>query len=135
MRHIPKILILATCFFVLAALTASAMDALLGEVLSIDAENRQMVVSVDQGVDSDAPRRIVVSYDRQSLPGFVQPGAVVRVWGEYVDENHSELRLQSVRNGEGIHHGHDSTGVRSRLKHGHGGRGMGMGRNHGGGRQ
>jgi len=134
MRHIQKILILATCLFVLAAHTTYAMDALLGEIMSIDAEDRQMVVSVDQGVDSDVPRRIVVSYDRQSLPSFVQPGAVVRLWGEYVGGNNSEFRLQSLRNGEGLHHGHDPTGVRSRLKHGHGGHGIGMGRNQGGGR-
>ncbi|MDZ7832924.1 MAG: hypothetical protein U5L07_14345 [Desulfobacterales bacterium] len=134
MRRFPKILIFALSLFVLTAQGARAMDALLGEVISINAENRQMVVSVDQSGEADGARRVLISYNRQSLPGFVQPGAVVRVWGEYVDENHSELRLQSVRNGEGIHRGHDSTGVRSRLKHGHGGRGMGMGRNHGGGR-
>ena len=134
MRRFQKILIVATCLFALAAQTAPAMEALLGEVVSIDAENRQMVVSVDQGDEADGTRRVVVSYDRQSLPSFVQPGAVVRLWGEYVGGNNSEFRLQSLRNGEGLHHGHDPTGVRSRLKHGHGGHGIGMGRNQGGGR-
>lgn len=134
MRYFPKILILATCLFALAAQTASAMDALLGEVISIDAENRQMVVSVDQSDKADGARRVVISYDRENLPGFVQPGSVVRLWGEYMGGNNSEFRLQSLRNGESLHHGRDPTGVRSRLKHGHGGHGMGMGRSHGGGR-
>ena len=110
------------------------MEALLGEVVSIDAENRQMVVSVDQSDEADGARRVVISYDRENLPGFVQPGAVVRLWGEFMGGGNSAFRLHSLRNGEGLHHGRDPTGVRSRLKHGHGGHGMGMGRNHGGGR-
>ena len=134
MRHIPKILILATGFFILAAQTASALDALLGEVISIDAENRQMVVSVDQSDDAGGARRVVIFYDRENLPGFVQPGMVVRLWGEFMGGNNSEFRLQSLRNGESLYHGRDPTGVRSRLKHGHGGHGMGTGRSHSGGR-
>jgi hypothetical protein len=134
MRHIPKILILATCLFILAAQTASSMDALLGVVISIDAESCQMVVSDDPSGDSKAIRRVVVSYGRENLPGFVQPGAVVRLWGEYMSGDNTEFRLQRLRSGEGLHHGRDPTGVRPRLKHGHGRHGMGMGRNHGGGR-
>lgn len=126
MRRLQKILIFSLCLFILAVQSADAMDALLGEVDAIDAENRRMVVFVDQSGDTGGTRKVVVSYDRQKLPGFVQPGALVRLWGEYMSENGSEFRMQSLRNGETLN-GKDPTGVRSRLKQGHGRHGMGMG--------
>ncbi len=132
MRRFAKILILFLCLWVLTAQSVPAMDALLGEVVSIDPENRQMVVSVEQHGVIDGSRQVNVFYDQQRLPGFVQPGSVVRLWGDYADGNNRVFRLQSLRNGESLHHGHDCTGVRSRLKQGH--RGHGMGRSHGGGR-
>jgi hypothetical protein len=127
MRRFTKILILASCFFILALQAVSAMDALLGEVVSIDEKNRQIVVSVDHSRDAGGARQVVVSYDRQDLPGFAQPGAVLRLWGEYVEGNPDEFRLQRLQSGQGPDQGHDPTGVRFRLKQGHGEHGIGMG--------
>jgi hypothetical protein len=129
MRRFTKILILASCFFILALQAVSAMDALLGEVVSIDEKRRLIVVSVDQNSDAGGARQIIVSYERQNLPGFAQPGAIVRLWGEYVQGNPEEFRLQRLQNGQGPDQGHDPTGVRFRLKQGQGEHGIGMGGN------
>lgn len=134
MRNFTKFLIIfASVLFIQAgsATHAHAMDALLGEVVSIDAENRQLTVSVDGSGEHRGARHVVVSYDRRSLPDFVQPGAVVRLWGEFISNDRSVFRIQTLHNGECLH-GNDPTGVRSRLKQGRGQHGMGMGKNRGG---
>ena len=131
MRRFTKILIFVLCLFILAVPAVYSMDAVLGEIVSVDAENHKMIVSVDEAGKAPGTRQIVVFYDRQQLPGFAEPGAVVRLWGEYVSENQNEFKVHSLRHGEG-YNGNDPTGVRSRLKQGHGGHGMGMGKNRGG---
>jgi len=127
------LIIFASVVFIQAgsAAHAHAMDALLGEVVSIDAENRQLTLSVDGNGESGGARRVVASYDRRSLPNFVQAGTVVRLWGEFISNDRSVFRIQTLHNGECLH-GNDPTGVRSRLMQGRGQRGMGMGKNRGG---
>lgn len=110
---------------------AHAMDALLGEIVSVDPENRQLVVSVEDGDEAGGTRQVIVSYDRSQLPAYVQPGAMVRLWGEYISENLGEFKIQSMHNGQCLN-GMDPTGVRSRLKERHGRHGMGMRKNQGG---
>jgi len=117
------------------------MDALLGEVISIDRENRQMVVAIDKNGNSSKnaaasdTKQVSVHYGSQSLPAFVRPGAMVRLWGEYTANDPVVFNSESIcRGARGREN--DPTGVRSRLKQGCGrrGNGMGMGRHRGGGR-
>jgi len=131
MRHFTNFLIFALWIIFLAVSTAHAMDALLGEIVSVDPEHRQLVVSVKDGEEAAGTRQVIVSYDRSQLPTYVRPGAMVRLWGEYISENSSEFKVQSLHNGECLD-GNDPTGVRSRLKQRHGHHGMGMGKNQGG---
>lgn len=145
MRYFPIFLTIALAGLLLGASATQAMDALLGEVVSIDRKSRQMVVAVyERGASAQnaaAPDAgpVRVSYDGHHLPDFVRPGVRVRLWGEYTKTDPSVFKIRAVRSGaRGF--GRDPTGVRSRLKKECGprptgtGMGRGMGRHRGGGR-
>lgn len=143
MRYFPIFLTIALAALLLEASASQAMDALLGEVISIDRKSRQMVVAVDargasaQNAASPDVRPVRVSYGGRHLPEFVRPGARVRLWGEYTKADPSVFKIRAVRSGP-REPGRDPTGVRSRLKRECGprptGMGRGMGRPRGGGR-
>ena len=118
-------LALSLIFFIPKAM---AIDYLIGHVVSLDRENREFVLRVannpelprmdDQGAKiKEYGTLITVILTKASirpfLPGSVQEGELVRVWGAYDEENSTVFRSVDIRGTRGW--STDMTGVRRRL--------------------
>ena len=111
-------------------LPVSAMDVLLGRIVSIDRQAGAMVLT-----PSGEDRRITVHFSPDNLPVFVREGSLVRVWGAFDSHGTDLFQASSIRNGS-IGTGHDPTGVRGRIGNGWRRQGGGFsGRGGGGGRR
>ncbi len=103
----------------------AAMEALWGRVVSIDRKGREMVVQarmmaagpVESHGDGDAPpgRELTVHFHDTELPHCVAEGTVVRLWGDYSEENPDVFNAALIRGSGRRSWQLDPTGVRRRL--------------------
>ena len=112
---------------VLSALTVQA-DELIGKVISIDRESRQLVVAPIADGQQDGQKAVQVTavlpeymiFQRPSgrrFPGWAEVGTIIGVVGQYTDDRRQlffVVRVHPDYSGPG----HDPTGVRSRIGRG-----------------
>lgn len=129
-------------FFVWACAipAACAADLLLGRVVSVDLEKGEFSVTVvpspaseeetalpesaampappEHGATEAEVVTVVVSADKSRLfiPGCVQPGEIVRIWGDFSAGSKKTFMADDIRGTRGRRM--DSSGVRSRLNRG-----------------
>ena len=124
---------------ILNASPVRSQEFLAGQVVAVDRERGEFVLQVsetpgeeEEGTAADRDGRglgateplpekgamvtvsMVSDAARQDLPGCLQPGKRVRVWGRYVEGQEASFVAEAVRGG-GPMRGEDRSGVRSRL--------------------
>ncbi len=118
----PFFIILIFCF---CTSKAEAMQALSGEVISLDSEKGEMVVRLkkkswkfyqNRYLDGRffPSRKIKVFFPPDRLPSRIKKGRSVRIWGEFDIRRPGIFNARHIR-GPRMRLGHDPTGVRSRL--------------------
>jgi hypothetical protein len=113
---------------------AAASDAILGTIVSIDRENGQITVRLNESSDEISgqgdiivPEIVTVSIAPDQLNENMKEGKLVRLWGNFESGTPNLFKATHIRSGNS-RGGNDPTGVRTRL-----GRKEGMGgRQHGG---
>ncbi|MCP4107410.1 MAG: hypothetical protein GY749_18005 [Desulfobacteraceae bacterium] len=125
----------------LAAIPCMAEEFLMGTVTSLDKENGKMTIQPDTAdvknakSETNTPDKITVMFESENLPGCVEKGKIIRVWGDYVKEKTKTLKAKTIKGAGFRGHENDPTGVRCRLGKGRGkGKGKGRGRHRGCGR-
>lgn len=125
-----RISLLAICMLMVLAAPLGAEEFLRGRVLEMSREKGEIVL-MPRGFrhcrrgpaapDQDPPPPpppgplYTITISPAAIPAFVEPGSFIRVWGDFAQGE--ELHFQAVRiAGPGRRHGHDSTGVRERLR-------------------
>ncbi len=118
------LIITALCLFP-CAVTALAEDAVLGTVESLDLDKGEIILKVTESSSDTGQEKgqITVHFDPENAPCCLSIGKTVRVWGSYAKGSSVIFQAVAVRGNSSQGHGHDPTGVRSRL-----GRGKGQGR-------
>ncbi len=136
MRQLLYILIFISY---LAVIPGLAEEFLMGTVTSLDREKGKMTIQLgsidikDSNPETDTPDKITVLFDSKNLPGCVEKGKTIRVWGDYVKGETKTLQARTIRGAGFRGPENDPTGVRCRLGKGRG-RGKGKGRHMGCGR-
>lgn len=115
-----RALILAILISLFATGETVAMEALWGRVVSIDRQERLMVVRArpmaGHGSGDVPPRKeLTVKFDAAGLPNCVAEGTVVRLWGSYSRKNPDVLNARFIRGAGRRSWEYDPTGVRQRL--------------------
>ncbi len=122
--------IILTFCFTMFPLNAFGMDAVFGTVVSIDREEKTMVVFPffpTGEIQQDS--NIIVLFPLVQLPDCIRTDGPVRLWGEFVSDDPATFEASYIR-GMGKGHTHDPTGVRGRFE-----KGRGMGEKHGQGQE
>lgn len=104
----------------------AAEDFLYGEVLDVDREAMQMTIRTGAEETGEVVRVVTLSEallvenraGDSRLPGCLQAGKHVRVWGVATVEDKTNLFLAEAVRGCGMTSCSDPTGVRERLKRG-----------------
>lgn len=97
---------------------AWGMDVLIGTVVSVDPESGDAVVRLF-GEDDEEGREIHVAGTQKPMPGFIRPGTVVRMWGNYPQgPASSRFDARHITRGSERMPGRDPTGVRGRIRQG-----------------
>ncbi len=103
---------------------AMAQDVLVGRVVSVDRDAGEFVMAIGKS-DEEIPEKIIVKkaasktkeydHDRTALflPECVQPGNIVRIWGEKSINDSTVFHANFVR-GSGLGR-HDTSGIRARI--------------------
>lgn len=99
-------------------------EMLTGAVVSIDEQQRMFTLNVENTTPSGPnAKNVVVTVPgsgsltyagRRTLPGCVQKGESVRVWGDFSLKDENTFLATAIR-GTGGRSRHDPTGVRARL--------------------
>ena len=103
--------------------TAPAAETLLGKVIAIDLERKEMTIQPIHPPSGDA-ESVIVTFSAGDLPADIEAGSIIRVWGGYTDPHRITFQCSGMRMG-GHGPGNDPTGVRSRIGKSCDGRGPG----------
>ncbi|MBI9089365.1 MAG: hypothetical protein JEZ12_09115 [Desulfobacterium sp.] len=118
-------------FYTMFPLNAYGMDAVFGIVVSMDREEKKMVVAPlsppgesqqTSNAPGEIPENITVLFSLVQLPDCIRKDGPVRLWGEFVSDAPATFKASYIR-GMGKGHTHDPTGVRGRFEKGRGGAG------------
>jgi hypothetical protein len=105
--------------------TALVVETLLGKVIAIDMERKEMTIQPIHPPSGDAEAEpVIVTFSAEELPADVEAGSIVRIWGGYTDPHRITFQCSGMRMG-GHGTGNDPTGVRSRIGKSCDGRGPG----------
>ena len=123
-----RVLILAIFISLFATGETAAMEALWGRVVSIDRQERLMVIRArpmragpmagDGSGDAPPRKELTVKFDAAGLPNCVAEGTVVRLWGRYSRKNPDVFNARFIRGAGRRSWEYDPTGVRQRLGRG-----------------
>ena len=129
MRIILSVFIVMFYFFLL---NVHAEEIIVGRVVSLDRANEQIIVEIDSGLegkekedfslktgnptdDSKTLPLITVSTVNSNFPCWVEPGSLVRIWGDF-DRATEKIVAKSLSRAKFRSGTPDDTGVRRRLK-------------------
>ena len=129
MRMILSVLIMMFLFFLHAVYAEEFID---GRVVSLDRENEQIIVDSNYGLeekekedfslkannqtdDSNTLSLITVSTVNSNFPCWVEPGSLVRIWGDF-DKSTGIIKARSLSRAKFPSGSSDDTGVRKRLR-------------------
>lgn len=132
MRYIIIFLI----FFFSSALSANAMEVLLGRISSVNSDTGEIVLNLKNfneksGTENKKNKCIKISFKKKDLPSGIHKGSLIRVWGNLYDDKSLKYFDAKKIVPMGKITINDPTGVRQRLRHGRHMGGEGSGGRHG----
>jgi hypothetical protein len=111
---------------------AHAEEIIIGRVVSLDRAQEKITIVIDSSLEkggkedfslknsdhtgnAGTPPQISVSTVNSNFPCWIEPGSIVKIWGDF-DREAGFIRAKSLSHGEFINGSPDDTGVRRRLK-------------------